>query len=140
MAGDMVSYLFNECQSGGHAVTVIEEINDSFTHVSGNTGDAVGVGISESKRLLQEPKPKGGGKLAFVLGKCNKNSTPEEWVESKIFISKFDFQGANLVYSIVRYGGVFAELEALSSIEDQDRQAAEEQKFLDKFRLIKIQK
>ncbi len=58
MPGDMVMYLFKGCQFGGHAVTVIDDLGDSFTHVSGNSTNA-GVMIGEEKRLTKLPKRPG---------------------------------------------------------------------------------
>ena len=55
LPGDMVFYLFQGCQYGGHAVTVIDDLGESFTHISGNTGDAISVGIGEAKRMKTAP-------------------------------------------------------------------------------------
>jgi hypothetical protein len=57
--------------------------------------------------------------------------------DSTAFIAKFDFGGAKLVYSIVRYGAMFQELEALSSL-DPDKQSGEEAALLSKLKLRKV--
>ena len=69
-------YLFDGCQYGGHTVTVVDDLGASFLHISGNTGDAIAVGIGEAKRLTSEPKVKSGG--AFKISECNKVATAEE--------------------------------------------------------------
>src|SRR5207249_4718147 len=65
MPGDMVMYLFRGCQFGGHAVTVIDDLGDSFTHISGNSTNA-GVMIGEEKRMTNEP----AGPETFNLAKA----------------------------------------------------------------------
>ena len=126
LPGDMVFYLFKNCQYGGHAVTVIEDHGDSFTHISGNTGDAISVGIGEAKRMKEPPK----GPEDFVLGKAcpapvvaGKDATKEEKEEAAKqtrekqtaatnYIKGFNFGDRFLVYSITRYGSLLAGLES----------------------------
>src|SRR5262249_9451668 len=55
LPGDMVMFLFKDCQYGGHTATAVEDLGASFIQVSGNPGDAIGVGISEFKRLTTVP-------------------------------------------------------------------------------------
>jgi hypothetical protein len=135
MPGDYIMYLFDSCQHGGHTVTVIEERDNSFTHVSGNTVGAA-VRISESKRLKQPPIPRGKNPT-FDIDKCNPGKK-ELFDTATEFIKTFDFQRASLVYSITRYGGVFDELEALNSIKDPVVRDAKEQEFLTRFHLRKV--
>jgi hypothetical protein len=106
--GDLVMYLFDSCQYGGHTVTVIDDQGDAFTHVSGNTGDAIMIGIGESKRLKHPPRAKTGSER-FNLAECNKVSTAEERTASTEYIKKWDFEGSALTYSIIRYGDVLAQ-------------------------------
>lgn len=106
--GDLVMYLFDGCQYGGHTVTVIDDQNDTFTHISGNTGDAIMIGIGESKRLKHAPKARAGNER-FNLAECNKVATDEERTASSRYIRKWDFEGAVLTYSIVHYGDVLAQ-------------------------------
>jgi len=106
--GDLVMYLFDGCQYGGHTVTVIDDLGDAFTHISGNTGDAIMMGIGESKRLKHPPKAKSGTEK-FNLNECNKVATAEERAASSAYIKKWDFEGGALTYSIVRYGDVLAQ-------------------------------
>jgi hypothetical protein len=133
--GDQVMYLFDGCQYGGHTVTVLDDLGDSFTHVSGNTGDGVGVGAGQATRLKGSPTPK--GTETFNLYRCNQVGSAQEMTDSTAFIAKFDFGGAKLVYSIVRYGAMFQELEALSSL-DPDKQSGEEAALLSKLKLRKV--
>jgi len=135
--GDMVMYLFDGCQYGGHTVTVLDDLGDTFTHASGNTGDGVGVGAGQAARLKTAPTPKGSE--TFNLYRCNQVGSAEEMAKSTEFIKKFDFGGAKLVYSIVRYGAMFEELEALSNL-DPATQASEEQALLTKLKLRKVTK
>ena len=93
-------YLFDGCQYGGHTVTVVDDLGDSFLHISGNTGDAISVGIGEAKRLRNDPKIKAGG--AFKLAECNKVATEEEREASTAYIAGVDFGGKVLTYSIIR--------------------------------------
>jgi hypothetical protein len=106
--GDMVMYLFDGCQYGGHTVTVIDDQGDTFTHISGNTGDAILVGVGEAKRLKHPPKAKSGGET-FSLRECNKVDTAEERKASTEYIDKWNFEGSVLTYAIVRYGDVLAQ-------------------------------
>jgi hypothetical protein len=126
LPGDMVFYLFKNCQYGGHAVTVIEDLGDSFTHISGNTGDAISVGIGEAKRMKTPPS----GPETFVLGKaCPAPVTPardaskeekdeaakrtrEKQTAATQYIKRFNFGDEFLVYSITRYGSLLAGLES----------------------------
>jgi hypothetical protein len=126
MPGDMVFYLFKDCQYGGHAVTVIDDLGDSFTHISGNTGDAISVGIGEAKRMKTPPR----GSETFVLGKAcpgpvtvGPEATKEEKAEAAkkttekqsaatAYIKGFNFGDKYLVYSITRYGSLLAGLES----------------------------
>jgi hypothetical protein len=130
--GDQVMYLFDGCQYGGHTVTVIDDLGDSFVHISGNTGDAIAVGVGESKRLKGEPKVKAGG--AFKLQECNKVATEEERAASSAYIAGLDFGGKVLTYSIVRDSLFFAEIESIPALEDP----AEQDKLLRKYHLKRI--
>lgn len=130
--GDMVMYLFDGCQYGGHTVTVVDDLGDSFLHVSGNTGDAIAVGMGESKRLKGDPKAKSGGE-AFKLGECNKVATADEQSASTAYIAKFDFGGKVLTYSIVRDSAFFAEIETIP-----DLPQPEQDKLLAKYKLRRI--
>jgi hypothetical protein len=110
MPGDMVMYLFAGCQFGGHAVTVIDDLGDSFTHVSGNSTNA-GVMIGEEKRLTKEPA---GFDLAKATPgpvydenkKIDKAATQAAHDAASAYLRKFDgaFGDSALIYSIVRYG------------------------------------
>jgi hypothetical protein len=106
--GDLVMYLFDGCQYGGHTVTVVDDQGDTFAHVSGNTGDAIMVGIGESKRLKHPPRAKAGVEK-FNLADCNRVATSDERQESSRYIAKWDFEGSVLTYSIIRYGDVLAQ-------------------------------
>jgi hypothetical protein len=106
--GDMVMYLFDGCQYGGHTVTVIDDQGDTFTHISGNTGDAILVGVGEAKRLKHPPKTKSGSGT-FNLGECNKIDTPELRKASSDYIQNWNFEGGVLTYAIIRYGDVLAQ-------------------------------
>jgi hypothetical protein len=106
--GDLVMYLFDACQYGGHTVTVIDDQGDAFTHISGNTGDAIMVGIGEAKRLKHPPNAKSGSEK-FNLAECLKVATPEERAASTAYIKKWDFEGSALTYSIIHYGDVLAQ-------------------------------
>ena len=116
----MVMYLFAGCQFGGHAVTVIDDLGDSFTHVSGNSTNA-GVMIGEEKRLTKEP-------AGFELSKATPGPVMDATDPKKIdkaktqaahdaaskYLRGFDsaFGDAALVYSIVRYGSLLNGLTA----------------------------
>jgi hypothetical protein len=129
--GDQVMYLFDGCQYGGHTVTVVDDLGDSFLHISGNTGDAIAVGIGEAKRLKGEPKVKRGG--AFKLAECNKVATKEERDASSAYIAGLDFGGKVLTYSIIRDGSFFKEIESIPELpEDQ------QEKLLKKYKLKRI--
>jgi len=129
--GDQVMYLFDGCQYGGHTVIVVDDLGDSFTHISGNTGDAIAVGIGEAKRLKGEPRVKGGG--TFKLAECNKVATDEERKASSAYIAGLDFGGKVLTYSIVRDSQFFAEIESIPELPDE-----EQEKLLKKYRLKRI--
>jgi hypothetical protein len=120
MPGDMVMYLFAGCQFGGHAVTVIDDLGDSFTHVSGNSTNA-GVMIGEEKRLTKEPSGFDLRKAtpAPVMDetdpkKVDKVKTQEAHDAASKYLRGFDsaFGDAALVYSIVRYGSLLNGLTA----------------------------
>jgi hypothetical protein len=129
--GDQVMYLFDGCQYGGHTVTVVDDLGASFLHISGNTGDAIAVGIGEAKRLTSEPKVKSGG--AFKLAECNKVATAEERAASSAYIAGLDFGGKVLTYSIIRDSAFFAEIESIPDLpEDQ------QEKLLQKYKLKRI--
>jgi len=128
LPGDQVMYLFDGAQYGGHTVTVVDDLGDSFTHVSGNTGAAVGVGIGEAKRLKGKPFD------AFDLAQCNRVETKEQREESTKYIRAIDWGGKVLVYSVVRYGAMFDELETLKAL-DPVADAAAVKKILDKYKL-----
>ncbi len=106
--GDLVMYLFDGCQYGGHTVSVIDDQGDTFTHISGNTGDAIMVGIGESNRLKHPPRAPTGGEK-FNLAECSKVATTEERAASSEYIKKWDFEGSVLTYSIICYGDVLAQ-------------------------------
>jgi hypothetical protein len=124
--GDMVFYLFKNCQYGGHAVTVIDDLGDSFTHISGNAGDAISVAIGEAKRMKTPPS----GPETFVLGKAcpapvtaapgasdeekaeAAKKTREKQMAATQYIKNFNFGDKFLVYSITRYGSLLAGLES----------------------------
>jgi hypothetical protein len=116
--GDQVMYLFDGAQYGGHTVTVIDDLGDSFTHISGNTGAAVGVGIGEAKRMKTPPIP------GFSLAKCNSVDTEEHKTESSAYIRNINWGGKVLIYSIVRYGAMFDELETLKALDPVNDEAA----------------
>jgi hypothetical protein len=128
LPGDQVMYLFDGAQYGGHTVTVVDDLGDSFTHVSGNTGPAVGVGIGESKRLKTKPFD------AFELSKCNQVDTKEQREASTKYIRSIDWGGKVLVYSILRYGAMFDELETLKALHPVN-DAAAVKAILDKYKL-----
>jgi hypothetical protein len=129
--GDQVMYLFDGCQYGGHTVTVVDDLGDSFLHISGNTGDAISVGIGEAKRLKAEPKVKGGG--TFKLAECNKVATKEEREASSAYIAGLDFGGKVLTYSIIRDSQFFAEIESIPELAEE-----EQEKLLKKYKLKRI--
>ncbi|WP_028063733.1 SH3 domain-containing protein [Solirubrobacter soli] len=129
--GDQVMYLFDGCQYGGHTVTVVDDLGASFLHISGNTGDAIAVGVGEAKRLTSEPKVKAGG--AFKLAECNKVGTAEERDASTAYIKGLDFGGKVLTYSIIRDSAFFAEIESIPEL-GEDQQA----KLLQKYKLQRI--
>jgi hypothetical protein len=129
--GDQVMYLFDGCQYGGHTVTVVDDLGDSFLHISGNTGDAIAVGIGEARRLKGEPKVKGGG--AFKLAECNKVATQEERDASTAYIKGLDFGGKVLTYSIVRDSAFFKEIETIPELSQEDQD-----KLLKKYKLKRI--
>ena len=117
LPGDMVMYLFDGCQYGGHTVTAVEDLGDAFTHVSGNAGDAIGVAIGEARRLRTPP-----GGAAFKLANALKSSSREERDASTRYIAGLSFgPNAKLVYSIVRFGAIFAELAKLPTLAPQAR-------------------
>jgi hypothetical protein len=128
LPGDQVMYLFAGAQYGGHTVTVVDDLGDSFTHISGNTGAAVGVGIGEASRWKAPPMP------GFSLEKCNKVKTEEEREASTAYIATVPFGNKVLTYSIVRYGAMFDELETLKAL-DPATDAAAVKKMLDKYLL-----
>jgi hypothetical protein len=129
--GDQVMYLFDGCQYGGHTVTVVDDVGDSFLHISGNTGDAIAVGIGEAQRLKGEPKVKSGG--AFKLAECNKVATQEERDASSAYIRGLDFGGKVLTYSIIRDSQFFAEIESIPELPEE-----EQDKLLKKYKLKRI--
>ena len=129
--GDQVMYLFDGCQYGGHTVTVVDDLGDSFLHISGNTGDAISVGIGEAKRLKNDPKLKGGG--TFKLAECNKVATQEEQKASSAYIAGVDFGGKVLTYSIIRDSQFFAEIETIPELPQE-----EQDKLLKKYKLKRV--
>lgn len=129
--GDLAMYLTDGSQYGGHAVTVVEDFGTSFTHISGNTGPGVGVGIGESKRLTTPPTPRGGD-APWNLTNANKSSTPAEKEASKAYIKQYEFGGHMLVYSITRYGAMFTELGTLA---DMEPSAPERKALMAKYKL-----
>lgn len=135
--GDQVMFLFDRppCQYGGHTVTVIEDTDDSFTHVSGNTGSTPSVSISKSKRLRHPPISK-GSKEIFDLKKCLGGNDMQNKAAND-YIEKFNFEGSALVWSIVGYGEVISKLDALRSL-DPAVKVAEENKLLAEFHLTRV--
>jgi hypothetical protein len=131
--GDQVMYLFDGCQYGGHTVTVVDDLGESFTHISGNTGDAIAVGMGEAKRLKGDPRSKAGGG-AFKLGECLKVASQEERDASTAYIATFDFGGKVLTYSIIRDSQFFAEIESIPALAT----TAEQDKLLAKYHLKRI--
>ncbi len=129
--GDQVMYLFDGCQYGGHTVTVVDDLGDSFLHISGNTGDAISVGIGEAKRLRNDPKMKAGG--TFKLAECNKVATKDEMKASSAYIAGVDFGGKVLTYSIIRDSQFFAEIETIPELEKD-----EQDKLLKKYKLKRV--
>jgi len=128
---DQLMYLFDGCQYGGHTVTVVDDLGDSFLHISGNTGDAIAVGIGEAKRLKSEPKVKSGG--TFKLAECNKVATQEERDASSAYIRGLDFGGKVLTHSIIRDSQFFAEIESIPELPEEDQE-----KLLKKYKLKRI--
>jgi hypothetical protein len=124
-------YLFDGCQYGGHTVTVVDDLGASFLHISGNTGDAIAVGIGEAQRLTNEPKVKSGG--SFKLAECNKVATKEERDASTAYIKGLDFGGKVLTYSIIRDSAFFAEIESIPGLPEE-----EQNKLLNKYKLKRI--
>jgi len=129
--GDQVMYLFDGCQYGGHTVTVVDDLGASFLHISGNTRDAIAVGIGEAKRLTNDPKVKSGG--SFKLAECNKVATKEERDASTAYIGGLDFGGKVLTYSIIRDSAFFAEIESIPELPEEDQN-----KLLNKYKLKRI--
>jgi hypothetical protein len=123
MPGDMVMYLFNGCQFGGHAVTVIDDLGDSFTHVSGNSTNA-GVMIGEQRRLTKEPAGPGKFDLAQACPgpvykdkertQLDKDATNAAHEAANKYLRTFDagFGDGALIYSITRYGSLLSGLTA----------------------------
>lgn len=128
LPGDQVMYLFKGAQYGGHTVTVVDDLGDSFTHISGNTGAAIGVGIGEARRWKSPPMP------GFSLAKCNSVETEQDRKDSTAYIATIPWGDKVLTYSIVRYGAMFDELETLKSL-DPVNDAAAIKKLLDKYKL-----
>jgi hypothetical protein len=114
-SGDLVMWLADGSQYGGHAVTVVEDFGGSFTHISGNTGPGVGVAIGEAQRRTTLPTAKSGSEV-FKLSEANKSSTQAERHASNAYIKRFEFEGKMLVYSITRYGAMFEELGTLADL------------------------
>jgi hypothetical protein len=120
MPGDMAMYLFKGCQFGGHAVTVIDDLGDSFTHVSGNSTNA-GVMIGEAKRMKAPPS---GFELSKATPgpvymkddpkKIDKDATNKAHDDASAYLRNWDakFGDSVLVYSIVRYGSLLNGLTA----------------------------
>ena len=128
--GDIVMFLFDKCQWGGHTATVVEDLGDSFVHVSGNTGDAIGVGISEAKRMKQKP-----GRLDLDV--ANDSSSPAAKTAANAHIASIPFGDQVLVYSITRSSQPFAALMELNTVDaatQPDRMAA----VLNKYHLRKV--
>lgn len=123
--GDFVQYLYDRCQGGGHAVTIVEDLGDSFLQVSGNAGGMSGVALEQKGRLLEPPKD---FDLSSTMPKHEKlaaDATPQERKEendravaaARGAIARYNFQGKVLVYSIQRLGDVFVELDRLDGVE-----------------------
>jgi hypothetical protein len=126
--GDQVMYLFAGAQYGGHTVTVVDDLGDSFTHISGNTGAAVGVGIGETKRWKSPPTP------GFNLSKTMQVATKEEREASTAYIATIPWGDKVLTYSVVRYGAMFDELETLKAL-DSVKDAEAIKQMLTKYKL-----
>jgi hypothetical protein len=129
--GDQVMYLFDGCQYGGHTVTVVDDLGASFLHISGNTGDAIAVGVGEAQRLTTTPTVKSGG--TFKLSECNKVGTAEEREASTAYIKGLDFGGKYLTYSIIRDSAFFAEIESLPELPPD-----QQEKLLQKYKLKRV--
>lgn len=127
--GDIVMFLFEKCQWGGHTATVVEDLGDSFLHVSGNTGDAIGVGISEAKRMKEKP-------ARLNLDIANDSSSAQKKAEANAHIASVPFGDKVLVYSITRTSQPFAALMELNEI-DPVKQADYLKSVLAKFHLRK---
>jgi hypothetical protein len=122
LPGDMVFYLFQGCQYGGHAVTVIDDLGESFTHISGNTGDAISVGIGEAKRMKTAPAGFQLYKATPAPVKAKSESkedvaeaakaTREKQTAATQYIAGFQWGDGHLVYSITRYGSLLNALES----------------------------
>ena len=110
LPGDMVMFLFQGSQYGGHTATVVEEVGSSFVHVSGNTGDAIGVGLSESKRMKKKP-------AKLKLSKANDVGTKAKNDAASAHIRSVQFGDEVLVYSIQRFGLPFGALATLAEID-----------------------
>ena len=136
--GDVVMFLFQGCQYGGHTATVVDDLGDSFIHVSGNTGDAIGVGISESKRMKEKPSKLNLNKANDVGGL---NDTPAQKAQKRALatqhIATVPFNDQVLVYSIQRYSMPFAALLELDEI-DPEQNPDHFNKTLAKFHLRRI--
>lgn len=123
--GDFVQYLYDRCQGGGHAVTIVEDLGDSFLQVSGNTGGMSGVAIEQKGRLTEPPKDFDLSSTMPKHEKLPENATAKERKEendravaaARGAIAKYNFQGKVLIYSIQRLGDVFVELEKLDGVE-----------------------
>jgi hypothetical protein len=110
--GDQVMYLFAGCQHGGHTVTVIDDLGDSFTHISGNATNA-GVLIGEKRRLTKKPASLDlakatPGPVYDKDKKFDKEATKAVFKEADEHLRTVDsaLGDAALIYSIIRYGTV----------------------------------
>lgn len=97
--GDYVSYFYQGCQAGGHAVTVVEDLGASFLHVSGNTGGVGAVRLQESPRMTSPPPGFDQNKAMASSEHCRSLS----------------FGDAVLVWSITRAGDIWSELAQLDA-------------------------
>jgi hypothetical protein len=99
--GDYVSYFYQGCQHGGHAVTAVEDLGDSFLHVSGNTGGVGAVRLQESKRMKKPPPGFKQGQAELSSEHCR----------------SINFGDQVLVWSITRAGDIWSELAELDNVD-----------------------
>src|SRR5262249_38855445 len=98
--------------------TVVEDLGASFIQVSGNTGDAIGVGISEWKRLTTIPQ-------GLDLAIANKTLTQKDRDDASANIKQAQFPDVPyaLTYSITRYSEPFTALNDLNDMTPKNEAA-----------------